>query len=64
MKLAFDIETDGLLRDFSQIHCLVTKDLETGEVFRYDDTGKYETVVTGVQTLLVADELWLSLIHI
>ena len=54
MKLAFDIETDGLLRDFSQIHCLVTKDLETGQVFRYDDTGKYESIVTGVQTLLVA----------
>jgi len=58
MKLAFDIETDGLLRDFSQIHCLVTKNLETGEVFRYDDTGKNESIVTGVQTLLVADELW------
>ena len=58
MRLAFDLETDGLLKDFTCIHCLVTKDLDTGEVTRYDDTGKHQSIVTGVQTLLVADELW------
>ena len=53
-----EIETNGLLRDFWVIHCLVTKDLETGQVIKYDDTGANETISTGVANLLIADELW------
>ena len=58
MRLAFDLETDGLSRDLSVIHCLVTQDIDTGEVTRYDDTGNHETIATGIQTLMVADEIW------
>ncbi len=32
VALIFDLETDGLLDEVSKIHCLVTKDTETGEV--------------------------------
>lgn len=32
-RLAFDIETNGLLPDVSKLHSLVIKDLDTGEVF-------------------------------
>lgn len=58
MRLAFDVETDGLLRDLSTVHCLVAQDLDTGEVFRYDDRGSYESVQTGINYLAEAEELW------
>lgn len=59
MRLVADIETNGLLRQaVPVIHCLVTKDLDTGEIHTYDDTGKNETVVTGVKYLELADEVW------
>lgn len=58
MRLVFDVETDGLLRDLSVIHCLVTQNLDTGEVLKYDDSGSNETLTTGINILLEADELW------
>lgn len=58
MRLAFDVETDGLLRGLSVVHCLVTQDLDTGEVRRYDDSGSCESVTTGLNILAEADELW------
>ena len=57
-RLAFDVETDGLLRGLSTIHCLVTQDLDTGEVNRYDDSGRFESVQTGINYLECAEELW------
>ena len=58
MRLVFDVETDGLLRDLSTVHCLVTHDLDNGQVCRYDDSGQHESVQTGINYLLEADELW------
>jgi DNA polymerase I-like protein with 3'-5' exonuclease and polymerase domains len=34
-RLCIDIETDGLLFEATRIHCLVLKDLDTGEVFTW-----------------------------
>lgn len=53
MRLVFDIETDGLLRGLSVIHCIVARDLDTDEEYRWDDDIK-----TGLQFLQEADELW------
>ena len=58
MRLVFDVETDGLLRSLSTVHCLVTHDLDNGQVCRYDDSGRYESVQVGINYLLEADELW------
>ena len=58
MRLVFDVETDGLLQDLTCIHCLVTQDLDTGEVYRYDDSGTQESITTGINILSTADELW------
>jgi DNA polymerase I-like protein with 3'-5' exonuclease and polymerase domains len=41
----------------SHIHCIVAKDLDTNQVFRYNDTGTSESVTTGVTLLEEADEL-------
>lgn len=47
----FDIETDGLYRDVSCIHCIGIRDLSTGEVFTYNDVGTKEPVVRAVTML-------------
>jgi len=39
MRLAFDIETNGLLDKLDMVHCIVAKDLETGEVFSFNPTN-------------------------
>lgn len=58
MRFVFDIETDGLLRKLTRVHCLVAKDIDTGEVFQFDDSGQRESVTTGLTLLMEAEELW------
>lgn len=54
-RLVFDIETNGLPRQgLSCIHCIVTKNIDTGEVLRYNDVGTHESVTTGVNMLAEA----------
>ena len=58
MRLLFDIETNGLPRKgLDCIHCIVAKDLDTGEVFRFNDTGINHSVTNGVTFLQEADVL-------
>jgi DNA polymerase-1 len=58
MDLLFDIETNGLPRQgLTHIHCIVAKDLGTGQVFRFNDTGSAESITTGVNLLAEADLL-------
>ena len=49
--LIFDLETNGLLNDVSQIHCLVVYDSETDETVAYNDEGNAEPITRGVQRL-------------
>ena len=54
MRLAFDIETDGLLRGLTKIHCIAAQDLDTNEkYFWYNGDIK-----KGLAFLLTADQLW------
>jgi DNA polymerase I len=52
MALIFDLETDGLLDDVTKVHCLVTKDTETGEVKSY--TG--QDIELGIKYLADSDK--------
>jgi DNA polymerase-1 len=54
MRLAFDIETDGLLREVTKIHCIVARDIDTDEEYRWDNGD----IKKGLAFLLCADELW------
>ena len=54
MRLVFDIETDGLLRGLSVIHCIVARDLDTNEEHRFEP----HQTKAGLQLLKEADELW------
>lgn len=58
MRLLFDIETNGLPRKgLDCIHCIVIKDLDTDEVFRFNDTGTNHSISNGVTFLQEADVL-------
>jgi len=60
-QLVFDIETDGLYDDVTKIHCIVTRDMQTGEETLYTDpstsnitesTGhEVKTIDEGLQAL-------------
>ena len=61
--LIFDIETDGLLRDVTQIHCLVIHDTDTEQTMVFNDQAfdratdqpAADPIVRGVQFLEDAD---------
>lgn len=53
--LTFDIESDDLLDDLTKIHCLVTKDYETGEVKRYNEQSSDRSVGRGLDALASAE---------
>ena len=50
MTLVFDLETDGLLDQATQIHCLVIYDSEDNTTTTYNDQTLTETVVRYYQT--------------
>ena len=37
MKYVFDIETDGFLNQCTKVHCIVLKNIDTGEILKYDN---------------------------
>ena len=45
MKYCFDIETDGLLNDVTKIWCIVLKDIDTNEVFKYGPANVRDGVI-------------------
>jgi DNA polymerase I-like protein with 3'-5' exonuclease and polymerase domains len=58
VRLAFDLETNGFMRQgFDRIHCLVIRDLDTGLVTQYNDQGTHEAIVTGINVLAEASLL-------
>jgi len=58
MRLLFDIETNGLPRKgLDCIHCIVVKDIDTGKVLRFNDTGSSNSVTNGITLLQEADVL-------
>ena len=57
MQLIFDIETDGLYNDVTQVHCIGIHDLTNGESYVFNDTGAEQPITKGVQMLEDADAL-------
>jgi len=53
--IIFDLETDGLLDTVSKIHCLCLYDTEADQSYVYNDAGKAEPIVRGIQVLNDAD---------
>jgi DNA polymerase I-like protein with 3'-5' exonuclease and polymerase domains len=58
LRLLFDIETNGLPRQgMTHLHCLVVKDLDNGDTYRFNDTGSADSITNGVNLLASADVL-------
>ena len=55
--IVFDIETDGLLRTVSKVHCLVTYDTTTDKLTAYNNQGNCPSIVDGLQELSKAEHL-------
>lgn len=53
MKLIFDLEADNLYDDVTQVWCIVTRDVDTGEVHTFDP----KSISDGLKLLGQADEL-------
>ena len=53
MKFIADLETNGLLDEVTKIHCLVAKDIETGEIHKFTP----DTIEDGVKLLASAELL-------
>ena len=53
MRLVFDIEADNLLFDVTKIHCIVAKDVDTKEIYKFEPWDINEAV----ELLLKADLL-------
>lgn len=51
MQLVFDLESDGLLREASRIHCLVAMDIDTKEIYKFEPSK----VEQGIKFLMKAD---------
>lgn len=51
MNLIFDIETDGLYNDVTQIHCIGIYDLDTKQTLVFNDEGFEQPITKGVQLL-------------
>jgi hypothetical protein len=51
MNLIFDIETDGLYNDVTQIHCIGVYDLDSDQTYVFNDQGNLNPISRGVQLL-------------
>lgn len=54
-RYIFDIETDGFVEELTKVHCLVLKDIDTGEVLSYADHPGYRPIEEGVRLLAGSD---------
>ena len=54
MRLAFDIETDGLLQDLTKIHCIVIINIDDGIKYKFGPKDYRK----GLAMLKCADEVW------
>lgn len=57
MNLLFDIETDGLYNNVTQIHCVAIKDLDNGETYVFNDQGNRDPIVRAITMLEDAETI-------
>ena len=50
-RLLYDIETNGLFEEVTQVHCIVAQDLDTDEVLEYAVGSSYAPIDDGIQLL-------------
>ena len=53
-RLAFDLESDGLLPELTKIHCLAVRNIDTDEAEVFNGSN----IVDALKLLDTADEIW------
>lgn len=57
MRLVLDCETNGLLHELDRVHCLVLRDVETGEVYSCADQPGYLPIEKGLDLTVKANQV-------
>ena len=57
MKYILDLESDGLIPQMTKIHCIVLKDIDTGEIISCADQPGYRSLETALDYISEADLL-------
>ena len=57
LSLICDIETNGLLHELDRVHCIVLRDVTTGEVWSCADQDGYVPLEKALELISVADKL-------
>ena len=60
MKLVVDLEANGLYNEVTKVHCIVAKDIDSGQVHKYYDykgNDKINSIKQGIKHLLEAEQL-------
>lgn len=57
LRVVLDVETNGLLHELDRVHCLVLRDIDTGEVYSCADQPGYLPVSRGLQWLSKATQI-------
>lgn len=55
--LLFDLESDGLIPEMTKVHCLVIKDVETKERFKFINNGVKNNIDVGLKMLMAAEAI-------
>lgn len=60
MRVVFDVETDGFLDEATRVHCLVIRDVQSGELLASctDDSDDFDSIEKGLEILSQADRLY------
>ena len=55
LRYVLDCETNGLVHELDTVHCLVLRDVDTGDVISCADKEGYEPICNGLYLLMKAD---------
>lgn len=57
MRLVADLESNGLLHEMDRVHCIVLRDLDTGEIHSCADQPGYKPIEEGLKLVEAATQL-------
>jgi DNA polymerase I-like protein with 3'-5' exonuclease and polymerase domains len=57
MRFVVDLESNGLLHEMDRVHCIVLRDIDTGEVHSHADQDGYKPIQQALDLLLTAKQI-------
>ena len=53
----YDTESDGFVEEATRLWCIVLKDIETNEIFEFDDSTRFKSIINGLNQLESANTI-------